>query len=89
MNDLNNIIVHVGFHKTGTTTLQKDYFSKHPDICYLGSPSDDVLRKIIESDIRLMDRMNYDEDKVKALIESEIAKIAPPRRRLLSYLTKV
>ncbi|MAH84006.1 MAG: hypothetical protein CBB68_06530 [Rhodospirillaceae bacterium TMED8] len=31
-------IIHVGFYKTGTKTLQLNFFSKHPEINYLGAP---------------------------------------------------
>ena len=30
------LFIHVGYHKTGTTWLQNEFFGKHPDISYLG-----------------------------------------------------
>ena len=40
-----NIALHVGFSKTGTTTLQQFLFSKHSQIEYLGKPyTDDILK---------------------------------------------
>ena len=30
------LFIHVGYHKTGTTWLQYEFFSKHPEITYLG-----------------------------------------------------
>lgn len=30
--------VHIGYHKTGTTTLQRHVFPRHPDIFYVGKP---------------------------------------------------
>lgn len=34
------LILHVGYPKTGSTTLQEGLFSKHPEIAYLGKPFD-------------------------------------------------
>jgi hypothetical protein len=40
-----NIALHVGFSKTGATTLQQFLFSKHSRIEYLGKPyTDDILK---------------------------------------------
>ncbi len=36
MSAKDNFVLHIGFPKTGTTTLQKCLFSKHPEIHYLG-----------------------------------------------------
>lgn len=33
-----NTVLHVGFSRTGTTTLQRHLFAKHPQIRYLGKP---------------------------------------------------
>ena len=30
------LFIHVGYHKTGTTWLQNEFFGKHPEITYLG-----------------------------------------------------
>lgn len=38
-----NITIHVGFSRTGTTTLQRHLFSRHPEIHYLGKPYGDGL----------------------------------------------
>lgn len=32
------LVVHVGYHKTGTTFLQRQFFAQHPGIQYLGKP---------------------------------------------------
>jgi hypothetical protein len=34
------IVIHVGFHKTGTTWLQENYFNKSPDLNYIGKMED-------------------------------------------------
>jgi len=36
-------VLHLGYPKTGTTTLQRGLFSQHPEIAYLGRPFDDAL----------------------------------------------
>lgn len=33
-----NTVIHVGFSRTGTTTLQRHLFAKHPQIRFLGKP---------------------------------------------------
>ena len=35
---MNNIFIHPGFEKTGTTTLQNYFFEKNPKIFLLGKP---------------------------------------------------
>ncbi len=35
------IFLHVGYPKTGSTTLQKGLFAQHPEIAYLGRPFDE------------------------------------------------
>ena len=34
-----NRCLHIGFPKTGTTTLQKHLFTEHSQIVYLGKPT--------------------------------------------------
>lgn len=44
-----NVTIHVGFSRTGTTTLQRHLFSRHPEIHYLGKPyGDDLLGQELE-----------------------------------------
>ena len=33
-------VLHVGFHKCGSTTLQGALFARHPGIAYLGEPKE-------------------------------------------------
>lgn len=40
---MKQLFLHVGYPKTGSTTLQKGLFSHHPEIAYLGRPFDDEL----------------------------------------------
>ncbi|MFP4560165.1 MAG: hypothetical protein ACLFRB_03960 [Thiohalorhabdus sp.] len=35
-----NTLIHIGIPKTVTTSLQKDFFAKHPEVLYLGVGSD-------------------------------------------------
>lgn len=43
-----NIIFHVGFPKTGSTTQQESLFSKHSQVLYLGKPYDSTINEKIE-----------------------------------------
>ena len=46
-------VIHIGFPKTGTTSLQEYFFSKHPQINYLGQPYDsDEILNAIEVELR-------------------------------------
>lgn len=46
---MNNLILHGGFHKTGTTFLQESVFCKLSDIIYLGKPwKDDKILEIVD-----------------------------------------
>lgn len=71
---MKNIILHIGFPKTGTTTLQLGFFAKHKEILYLGGPFNDALRKIVEVDILGKDQIEFDVDSVKKVLEEEISK---------------
>ncbi|MBK9161524.1 MAG: sulfotransferase [Nitrosomonadales bacterium] len=58
-------VIHIGFPKTGTTTLQKWYFSTHPEFAYLGQtniPAD--LRKWFELDVLCKSEMEYEREPV-------------------------
>lgn len=52
LNYNNNIVLHVGFSKTGTTTLQRHLFKNHSQIRYLGKPyADETLKTLVHRSI--------------------------------------
>ncbi|MBT5399533.1 hypothetical protein HOL24_03205 [bacterium] len=47
---MKKLIIHIGYHKTGTTFLNRKFFPLHPEVCHLGKPydSDSPIRDIVE-----------------------------------------
>ncbi len=43
--------IHIGGHKTATTTLQRDIFPHHPEICFLSIPSRWFLNQLRYADL--------------------------------------
>jgi len=50
MTDRPNLCIQIGLHKTGTTTLNNEFYPKHPDLHHLGKPYDldDPVRLLME-----------------------------------------
>jgi hypothetical protein len=69
-----NIALHVGFSKTGTTTLQQFLFSKHSRIEYLGKPyTDDILKTHLQRLI-MQDSLVYDPAELADYFSKEVLK---------------
>ena len=67
-----DIALHIGFSKTGTTTLQHHLFSKHSQVRYLGKPyTDEFLKEEIHRLIRL-ESLVYDPSALKQYLSSKI-----------------
>jgi len=67
-------IIHIGFPKTGTTSLQKGYFLQHPDFIFQGQPCiSDKLRRLVELDILTKSELEYDHETVTGGFQDEIA----------------
>jgi len=64
--------IHVGFTNTGTTNLQRNFFSHRNDIFYAGEPFDE--RGGIFTLIRYAEDYKYDESYVKRLCRQQIYK---------------
>jgi len=47
---MKKLIIHIGYHKTGTTFLNRKFFKNHPQIHHMGKPyaHDDPIREMIE-----------------------------------------
>ncbi len=59
--------IHIGYPKTGSTTLQNDFFAKHPEILHLGIPSP-LSREVwntIQVDVLYKDSLKYSPSHVK------------------------
>lgn len=67
---MRNLFVHIGHSKTGTTTLQKHFFSRHQQISYLGRP---YKNPIFEQEIKRLayqDSSNYNFAGLRDLVEN-------------------
>lgn len=64
-------VVHLGLHKTGTTTLQHQLFPACPDIRLLTTLDDDV-RRFVHSVTR-SDPLFFDADAARSLLESRMS----------------
>lgn len=54
-----NMVIHIGFPKTGTTTQQKHLFAKHSQINYLGKPYQDSFLESVIHDLIREDSLIY------------------------------
>jgi len=78
-----NIALHVGFSKTGTTTLQQFLFSKHSQVEYLGKPyTDDILKTHIHRLI-MQDSLVYDPTELADYFSREILKKTHSSKKLI------
>jgi hypothetical protein len=62
-------IIHIGFPKTATTTLQAHLFSRHPDLANIGRPFRDRDHGNLINSLAQADDCDYDEGRMAALIE--------------------
>lgn len=67
-------VIHIGFPKTGTTTLQKHLFSRHSQVHYLGKPyaSEEITGHILN--LVMEESLTYDGSFLGAYLEGEIEK---------------
>lgn len=82
-------VVHIGFPKTGTTTLQETFFNNHPQINYLGSPykSQEML---VAMEVKLTKNIlsyNNNSEIIKNIFLNELSKNSDKKKNinLLSY----
>lgn len=66
------IALHVGFSKTGTTTLQRHLFSGHSQIRYLGKPYKDETLKARVHELLTQESLVYDPANIKTYLEHEV-----------------
>jgi hypothetical protein len=66
-----NIFIHPGCAKSGTTTLQENLFGKHNEILSIGRPFTDLNRQI-RKEIGKIEGINYDGVTVASLIDEAL-----------------
>lgn len=76
-------VIHVGFPKTGTTTLQKHLFSQHSQILYLGKPYNDNAFKTQMHRLIMQESLVYDPAELKELLKKEISKETNDSKRII------
>jgi hypothetical protein len=67
------VIIHPGFVKSGTTSLQYGLFERHSGIFPVGIPYRSHVNMNIERELRRVEGLDYNEDKLRALIDSVLA----------------
>lgn len=76
-------VLHVGFHKCGSTTLQAALFGRHPQIDYLGEPreeprSTEAIRLVRDSCyVEERKRIRFDPERSRALWQEALSDVAP------------
>jgi hypothetical protein len=75
--------VHVGFPKTGTTTLQKHLFSRHSQILYLGKPYNDDALKTQMHRLIMQESLVYDPAELKELLKKELSKQTDDSKKII------
>ncbi|MCU0286545.1 MAG: sulfotransferase [Acidobacteria bacterium] len=78
-----DIVLHVGFSKTGTTTLQKHLFSRHSQVQYLGKPFNDNNFKTLLHQLIMQESTVYDPSELKKYLENEILKKYDPGKKII------
>lgn len=69
-----DIVIHIGFSRTGTTTLQRHLFAKHSQIRYMGKPyTDDVFKREIDHLVK-QETMVYDSSALRQYISENFWK---------------
>jgi hypothetical protein len=68
---MKKLIIHIGFHKTGTSFLNQKFFPVHSEIHHLGKPydHDSPIREFVE---RIVGPKEYDPEKCKVLYDEYI-----------------
>ncbi len=71
---MKKLVVHIGYHKTGTTFLNRKFFANHPDFHHMGKPysGDNPIRELIE---RLIGLQRYDVNRCKTLYDDYVLPI--------------
>lgn len=78
-------IFHIGLAKSGTTTLQKHFFSRHPDIHYLGAPYDTAELESAIRAIALSDEQAYAADEIHDILQTALESSPPGQLSLISH----
>jgi hypothetical protein len=74
-------VIHPGFCHSGTTSLQKNFFSRRPDLCYGGIPYSEMGG--LFSAIKYHDNQTFDADRVRREAEKYLGVAGSERKRIV------
>ena len=77
-------ILHVGYERTATTTHQRQVFSKHMDIAYLGKPYPATMIKDLVYRFTSADSAIFDLPATREALETALTDIVVPNGRVLT-----
>ena len=74
------VLLHIGFPKAASSTLQTQFFARHPDICLLAKPRhrDDARARELLELLRFTDAMAF--ARVRPRLETLIAALGDESR---------
>jgi hypothetical protein len=78
------LVIHPGFAKTATTSLQQGVFARHPQIHYLGVPAPDPALDALLRRIPREDSTRFDLEAARAALAPHLA---PPPGRIVALLS--
>ena len=79
-----NVFIHPGFGKSGTTTIQRNIFGKHSQILSIGRPYSD-LNNQIRREIGGIDGVNYDDARVTSLLDEALSNNDPSKHKCIVW----
>lgn len=77
-------ILHVGYERTATTTHQRQVFSKHKEIAYLGKPYPVPVIEHLVYEFTSADSAIFDLPVTRRALEEVLAKVVVPNGRVLA-----
>ena len=77
------VVLHVGFSKTGTTTLQKHLYAHHPQIAYLGKEYAQPGLKAALTAMLGAESTVWDPEPLRALLKAAVQNAVRPEHRVL------
>ncbi len=78
------MIIHPGFLKTATTTLQTSLFARHPDLFFLGPGCAIPAYSEFVTSLRAIDGVNHDSNRLNGLMNEALATRSGTARVVLS-----
>jgi len=81
---LGDLVLHVGFGRCATTTLQHAVLAKHPQVVLLGRPYKDPDTRVLLHRVMTEESLTYDGNELRSVITSARKALRQPRILVLS-----